>query len=228
MTLALGAYVADKAFLRSDAADGWTRDLTLTVPVDASFADAVVKVEQSLRFVSGDEWTIEPRAEGASVGARQFYKHRFAADAVCLFSGGTDGLSGAINLLEAGRAVALVSHFESSSDGAVQTKLAEELRNRYGHDQVRHVNIQVSSVKVSDSRESSTRSRSLLFIGLGLMVADAFGDEVDLYIPENGFVSINVPLTGSRQGSYSTPTTHPAYTRVVRAALAGGVFVTTL
>jgi hypothetical protein len=30
-------------------------------------------------------------------------------------------------------------------------------------------------------------------------------------IPENGFISLNIPLTASRRGSFSTRTTHPYY-----------------
>jgi hypothetical protein len=51
------------------------------------------------------------------------------------------------------------------------------------------------------------------------MVASAFGEEIPIYIPENGFVGINIPLTSSRLGSYSTRTTHPAYLEFVKEGL---------
>jgi hypothetical protein len=57
--------------------------------------------------------------------------------------------------------------------------------------------------------ESSTRSRSLLFLSLGLAVASIH--DVPLWIPENGFASLNPPLSPSRRGSLSTRTTHPAF-----------------
>lgn len=85
--------------------------------------------------------------------------------------------------------------------------------NKYGSEHVRQRAIRVCSAV---SAETSTRTRSFLFIALGLMTASAYGDEIPVYIPENGFVGINVPVTGSRQGSYSTRTTHPAYFASVR------------
>jgi len=214
--LALATYVADKAYKRSAAEDGWTRELIISVPMSSDFGPAVPIFLDGLRFLSGDYWRIETRTEEASIGARTDYKDDFIADAVCLFSGGTDSLTGAINLLEDGKSLILVSHFESGADAGVQTTLAHQLMTTYGSKQVRHLSIKVCS---ADSQERSTRSRSFLFIALGLMTASAFGDEVPVYIPENGFIGINVPLAGSRQGSYSTRTTHPAYMGRVRQGL---------
>ncbi len=57
--------------------------------------------------------------------------------------------------------------------------------------------------------EQSTRSRSLLFLALGLAVASVH--QVPLWIPENGFASLNPPLGMERLGSLSTRTTHPAF-----------------
>ena len=37
------------------------------------------------------------------------------------------------------------------------------------------------------------------------------GDVVELLIPENGFISLNIPLTPLRLGSLSTRTTHPLF-----------------
>lgn len=41
-----------------------------------------------------------------------------------------------------------------------------------------------------------------------------------VYIPENGFIGINVPLTRARTGSYSTRTTHPYFIKSLGAAAA--------
>jgi hypothetical protein len=42
-------------------------------------------------------------------------------------------------------------------------------------------------------------------------VAAGYGPNVPLFIPENGFIGINVPLTPARSGSLSTRTTHPYF-----------------
>jgi 7-cyano-7-deazaguanine synthase in queuosine biosynthesis len=215
-TVALAAYMADKGYQRSQADDSWTRKLTLNVPMDQDFSQAIPILSDGLQFLSGDLWQIKTRFEKVSVGARSYYEDQFSPDAVCLFSGGTDSLTGAINLLEDGKSIIAISHFESGSDAGIQNNLVKRLRTKYGSKHIRHLSIRVCS---SVSMEPSTRSRSFLFIALGLMAASAYSDEVPVYIPENGFVGINIPLTGSRQGSYSTRTTHPAFLSTVRAGL---------
>ena len=40
-----------------------------------------------------------------------------------------------------------------------------------------------------------------------------------LIVPENGFISINVPLTFARSGSSSTRTTHPYYFKLFQELL---------
>jgi hypothetical protein len=56
----------------------------------------------------------------------------------------------------------------------------------------------------------------LAFIAFGVLGATALdihqnGDQVDLHVPENGFIGLNVPLTPLRSGSLSTRTTHPIF-----------------
>jgi hypothetical protein len=55
--------------------------------------------------------------------------------------------------------------------------------------------------------ELSTRTRSLLFLSLGLALASTV--DAPLWIPENGFASLNPPLGADQLGSLSTRTTHP-------------------
>src|SRR6266567_4252693 len=215
-TLAIAVYAADKSFSRSDSIDAWTRKLLLSVPVQEQFLPATSFFTNALQFLSGDLWTIEPRIEPVSIGTNRFWQDDFRADTICLFSGGLDSLTGAINLLEEGRTIVLVSHFESGTVANIQKSLANKLIRHYGINRVRHRMIQVCAPVTN---ETSTRARSFLFIALGLMTASVFGNEIPLYIPENGFVGLNIPLAGSRQGSYSTRTTHPAYLSNVRHGL---------
>lgn len=56
--------------------------------------------------------------------------------------------------------------------------------------------------------ENTSRSRSFLFLAIALAVASQIGKNVPVYIPENGFIGLNIPLTPSRRGSCSTRTTH--------------------
>jgi hypothetical protein len=45
------------------------------------------------------------------------------------------------------------------------------------------------------------------------------GHHVDLYIPENGVISLNIPLTVMRLGSLSTRTTHPYFMGLLQKLL---------
>ena len=68
-------------------------------------------------------------------------------------------------------------------------------------------------------RENTTRSRSFFFIAAGLARAALLGPEAPLYVPENGVIGINVPVSPSRAGSLSTRTTHPFFMAMLRRLL---------
>ena len=53
--------------------------------------------------------------------------------------------------------------------------------------------------------------RSFLFLCIALTIAGIIGNDIPVYIPENGFIGLNIPLTNSRKGSCSTRTTHPYF-----------------
>ncbi len=49
----------------------------------------------------------------------------------------------------------------------------------------------------------------MLFLALGLAIASV--NDAELWMAENGFASLNVPLTGERRAALSTRTTHPGF-----------------
>src|SRR5205085_7991928 len=73
--------------------------------------------------------------------------------------------------------------------------------------------------------ETTSRARSLLFIALGLAAAAV--RQAELWVPENGFASLNLPLAQERRGALSTRTTHPRLIDELREiAVAVGIGVT--
>jgi hypothetical protein len=61
----------------------------------------------------------------------------------------------------------------------------------------------------------------MIFLAFGLVAATSLwsyqqGNAVELIIPENGFISLNVPLTPLRLGSLSTRTTHPHFLALIQ------------
>lgn len=221
-------FCADKVARRDATRDAWTRDLELDAPVSthANWQRARPALTEALAFLSGDRWTLRFRAGADGLPGET----RIARpDAVCLFSGGLDSLTRAIDILEEGGDVLLVGHFDSGFIGGVQDKLARQLRRTYGQ-QVRLRQLQLAPAKPNrlqarslpseKERETTTRARSFLFVAAGLAVASAFGDDVPLHMPENGFIGINVPLVASRAGSLSTRTTHPYFMQQLAQAFA--------
>jgi 7-cyano-7-deazaguanine synthase in queuosine biosynthesis len=227
--LAGGVFVADKVARRDPTADRWTRDLELVVPVSAPdvWREASTQLHEALQFLSGDRWRVEftqlPPDPGAVVQENVHFE-----DAVSLFSGGLDSLSGVIELLEAGQRLVLVGHHDSSLTDNRQVVLAGELREHYGVERFTHrrllfgrnaARLQQLRPLPDEEPENTSRARSFLFLAAGVAVADALGPDVPLHVPENGFIGVNVPLTAARAGSLSTRTTHPYFMNRMRALL---------
>ena len=216
--LGVAVYCADRVAPRSGATDGWTREIELRAPVSVNGWDgAVGHLTDALNFLTGDDWTLDLRRVDVDPPVRGNQLDLVHADTVCLFSGGLDSLSGAIDLLEGGASVLLVGHYESGLAPKRQKQLRDRLSVRYGRDKVelRQLFLGPEGARPAQhrplptARENSTRGRSFLFLAAGFALASAIAPGVPLYIPENGFIGINVPLTGSRPASLSTRTTHP-------------------
>ena len=222
LRIATTAYVADMRLSRDDAFDGWTRNIHLNVFVsDAPLWAANVDVlQRALRFLTGDEWSVEFRDTPESYAppaSKKKPKRTVRASRVALLSGGLDSFIGAVDGLESGN-IAFVAH-HGGGGGATsrsQEQVEQVLINAYGKDAVPVLQFWFAPpVVATGATETTTRGRSLLFIAYGLLAASAAGAD-RLLIPENGMISLNVPLTPARLGSFSTRTTHPYYIALLR------------
>lgn len=209
LALAMAAYAADLRIPRAIDRDRWTRDITLHLPVmDPKRWETVrADVTRLLSFLTGDRWEIliRQRLAYATVAAEPKLA---AVKTLSLFSGGLDSLIGAVDLLSAGEPVMLVGHYGAGMTNPVQQQLLEKLQARYG-ESVHRLMFYVQPPKNYETGEPTMRSRSILFLALGIATASALGDGRKLVVGENGPISINVPLTMARVGSLSTRTTHP-------------------
>jgi len=221
LVAAISAYAADAGIPRRYAYDRWTRDFILHLPVSqpARWQQARPALERLLSFLTGDHWIIQvrPLAVSTAAGLRvPVQKSMWAnlpprAERVCLYSGGLDSFIGALDQLAQGRRVVLVGHHGSGqgSTSIAQRRAIAALRQRYDANVAPYYRFWVSPPKIAlGVSEITTRGRSLLFLALGAAVADAV-QATQLIVPENGFISLNVPLTPSRIGSFSTRSTHP-------------------
>lgn len=221
-SIALTTIVADFAALRrANSPDGWTRELDLVVPVSEpdlwnGLAPALVG---AMRFLTTDRWSFT-FVPGTAPYRRPSSRRRIYPDADCvaLLSGGMDSLIGGIDLVESGVTPYFVTQ-TVNADGRTQDLFASELGSPW-QVALNHCTF------VDSAREPSQRARSLMFIAHGVLVATALeryrsGSTVDLFINENGYISINPPLTPMRVGSLSTRTAHPRFLGLVQDILNG-------
>ena len=203
----------------TDSQDGWTREIDLHVPVRdvAVWTRVAVLIEKTLKFLTGDRWRVffrERHRDYANLVTRTRTLVRPPFSSVCLFSGGLDSFIGAIDLLESSQTPLFVSHYWDLSTSS-QERCARCLGEVYGDLRPRHVRARVGFDSNDFSHEmdseSTTRGRSFLFFALATLAASGLDGTPTIYIPENGLISLNVPLDPLRVGAWSTRTTHPFY-----------------
>lgn len=218
---AAAAYAADVRIARDETFDGWTRDLTLHLPVSdpAAWEAGAPLLGRLLAFLTGDRWRVLARALPAnyrpararlSVRQRRFITS-LRTSTVALFSGGLDSYIGAIDAIEQGGQVALVGHHAGGQGptSVAQSNALSALRATYPASLSPFLQCWFSPPRgVDGASEITTRGRSILFLALGIAVASNLAGG-RLIVPENGPISLNVPLTPPRLGSLSTRTTHP-------------------
>lgn len=213
-------FSCDLRIPRKTAYDKWARDIKLYLPVSnlALWQNASDPFTKLLRFLSGDHWQIEWREQKVPRPAIDTKQRKEAVPletkTACLLSGGLDSFIGAADALAEGTKPMLVSLYGGglgTHASPVQKTVIKAFERRYSKECMRHLHFHFNpSKELTGISESTMRTRSLIFFGLGTLVASALGEEgTCLLIPENGFVSLNVPLTYSRLGSLSTRTTHP-------------------
>ncbi len=221
-TLSLSVSAADQAVARSRSPDGWTRMIELSVALadPGPFQAIQAQLESMLRYLTGDFWSLT-FLDGGEPAPRPKSPIRYDADCVSLLSGGVDSLVGAIDLFVHGARPLFVSQ-RARGDSDTQVHFARQLGGATRHFQWNH------NIRVNHSTERSTRARSIVFFAFAALAAGELhaqsGEAVRVYVPENGFISLNVPLNAGRVGSLSTKTTHPVFlARLQQAFIALGL-----
>lgn len=231
LTIAMAVTAADTFVSREtpegqvEAADGWTRDLRLRIPLEnpAPWQPVRLLLEEALRFLSGDLWTLEflpdgpvrppPMRRGARI---PLHGH----DGACLFSGGLDSAIGVLDLLATGRRPILVSHSYRGD--------AERQEWVWGKLPVKVSRFAANAHPASDlgyGNDVQMRTRSFNFLAYGTLVAATLAqrslvsEPVDLILPENGLIALNPPLTARRIGALSTRTAHPHFLGLIQRLL---------
>lgn len=226
LSISLAVTAADTFVLRKDSADGWARDIRINLPLiePTRWERVKTRLEEALHFLSGDIWRFT--FTGGGLDAPEPYKNERGRklipldglDCVCLFSGGLDSTIGSIDLLSNGRAPLLVSH-SYRGDKLKQNSIGKHLKGRFSSFSA-SAYPKISAVRRGKT-DISMRTRSMSFLAFGVIGATAMqasnsSHPIELYMPENGFISLNVPLTPRRIGSLSTRTTHPFFIKLIQ------------
>lgn len=217
--LALAVFAADRSVRRQGGGSDWNqRDFEVTIEVGKprAWQAHASDLSTAIGFLTGDRWDFKFKKATPNTVASLPVDDP-APDRTVLLSGGADSASGALLAaldLPEGSTLQLVSHFSAPSISPFQKQLVERIRVLAPGRTILHrrVSLNRHSKRLDGTRfksEPSSRSRSLLFLSLGLAAAERSGGP--LFIPENGFASLNPPLGPERRGSLSTHTTHPRF-----------------
>jgi len=217
--IALSVAAADGSFIRRKSADGWTRQIEVDIHLSNPIPWITQKkqLEVVLHFLTGDYWYLNFRAGGETppeIDENQIT--HYDVDCISLLSGGIDSLVGAIDTVSLGEKALFVSKIVNG-DSEKQKKIASTLNASERHFQWS------CAIREPYESEPSTRGRSIIFFAYAVLAASVInsskGHPVKIYVPENGFISLNISLNPGRIGSFSTKTTHPVYVKGLESIL---------
>ena len=117
-------------------------------------------------------------------------------------------------MLASGHEPIFVGNYNGGKGVSVyQKKVIDLLSAHFAYDKNRFYQFYAAP---KSGKEDTTRSRSLMFFSHAILLASGMDNPVTLYVPENGVISLNIPLTVHRSGSLSTRTTHPRFMGLLR------------
>lgn len=223
LDIAAYVYAADGTVKRGTEkdvfAEKWKRDFTFVLPVrDPSFwssPEIAGQLEEILAFLTGDSFRFF-FSEQQGIPEQLMFDFPPSpppfpsADCLCLFSGGTDSLAGAVYLCSVEeKHPILVSHRSSPKLDSRQKRLVELLNDRLQDWKFPHLSMWVN--RIGDRAADYTqRSRSFLYLSIAVAVADQLNIS-EIAMCENGVVSFNLPKSAQNVGTFLSRTTHPRF-----------------
>jgi 7-cyano-7-deazaguanine synthase in queuosine biosynthesis len=218
------------------AVDNWQREIKVKIPVSEPLRwnQNVNTIIEALNFLTGDEWNIEfyELREQYFLNEELDLADAIQVENICLLSGGLDSLVGAIDLVQESDNILFVAHYDGAgANSKDQKNIFDTFKSNT------EKNIYLSQFHIYDGEpfyeyynkkknrtepihDGNLRARSLLFLGFALFHAINFNVD-HIFLPENGLISINIPLNESRSSSNSTRTTHPYFIKKLQRFLSG-------
>jgi 7-cyano-7-deazaguanine synthase in queuosine biosynthesis len=196
----------------------WRRNFRFVIPVrkpeiwsQQEVYDALV---DTLAFLSDDEFTFEFKQQNLNASTDPFLgfnepaARKIDPDDIILFSGGLDSVSGAVQrLVGQDKTAVLVTHKSSKNLANRQDDVVRSLVDRIGASRLFYAPVWVSKGEYHVT-EYTQRTRSFLFVSLGMAIARAFDRDTVLFF-ENGITSFNLPISEHVVGARASRTTHP-------------------
>lgn len=221
LEIASAIFVADSTVsrggeVRARMGLNWRREFSFTIPVrQPEFwqrPDVVEALTDTVTFLTEDTVQFEFVAGEFSRSREPFLEFdptgpQFGANEAILFSGGLDSFAGALETLATtSDKVLLVSHRSAQKVIPRQDDLGGYLAQRFPG-RVQHLSV-TARRRGAEGKETTQRSRSLLFTALGWAAAQALKiPRLSFY--ENGTISHNLPISPQVVGTMATRTTHP-------------------
>lgn len=210
LRIGLAINAADQVCDRSHSPDGWTRQIELEVSLcdPEKWEDSKEDLIKLLRKLTGDFWSLSFTQSNKEfkwdIPNSSKLKPYEGATCISLLSGGMDSLIGGIDLYENGEKPLFISQVVKG-DRQKQIQYAKALKSTDQHFQWSH------ATRLRSRGERSSRARSIVFYSFALIASELLDPNASkrIIVPENGFISLNVPLNLGRFGSLSTKTTHP-------------------
>lgn len=210
LRIGLAINAADQVCDRSHSPDGWTRQIELEVSLcnPEKWEDTKEDLIKLLRKLTGDFWSLNFTQSNKDfkwdIPHPSKLKPYEGATCVSLLSGGMDSLIGGIDLCQNGEKPLFISQVVKG-DRQKQIQYAKALKSTDQHFQWSH------ATRLRSRGERSSRARSIVFYSFALVASELLDSNASkrIIVPENGFISLNVPLNLGRFGSLSTKTTHP-------------------
>lgn len=218
LDIATTVHLADIAAPRGRN-ERWARSLELVVPVREPLFWREVRDDLTylMYVLTRDAVEFDFAAKTATAEESTPSSAPFQADCVSLLSGGVDSLAGAVMLLKTGRQPLFVSH--SSGNPTIRKtqatvasclemlvpnagRIAEAGLHGGGSGSPQY------PFPPAEQREPSQRARSFLFMSLAMVAAVGQGVS-EVFICENGILTMALPLSKARVGGFSTRSTHP-------------------
>lgn len=205
--IALTIYMSDLLIKRTRKTG--FRNISILISVsDKSKWDSIKDdLVGTLRFLSGDNFSYH-FVQGRSSSRFRFRKGE--KKVISLFSGGLDSFAGVKWLLDRDIEPILVSHCGQNRICSVQKLLSQSINSVCGKNlSFYQISARAKLGKGMAQREYTQRSRSFLYLSLGILFSLEIGIE-RLFVFENGVFTINIPITQARVYE-NTRTTHPDF-----------------